>query len=87
MITDLIAKLETSIRWLVGSDVPVDASGAVLPATWEAIAARLRSEGWQAEAREDGVRVADAIWLSFEQPDKIRVAVIVRRRGSGAVNA
>lgn len=76
MIHDLnraiLAKLETSLRWLVGGDLPLDADGAVLPETWEAIANRLRSEGWEAEAQVDGIQVG-TIRVSFAPPDKIRI--------------
>lgn len=78
MIHELIALLENSLRWLVDSDLPLDASGAVLSEAWERIADRLRSEGWEAEAQGDGVQVDDAIWVSFAPPDLIRVAVDIR---------
>lgn len=77
MIHDLnraiLAKLETSLRWLVGGELPLDASGTVLPEAWEAIANRLRSEGWEGDAQADGVQVAGTIRVSFAPPDKIRI--------------
>lgn len=78
MIHDLIANLENSLRWLVDSDLPLDADGAALPEVWERIADRLRSEGWEAEAQGDGVQVDDAIWIGFAPPDTIRIEVDIR---------
>ena len=71
---NLSATLENSLRWLVGCGLPVDAAGeTVLPEAWEAIAERMRSDGWEAEAHEYGVLVGGAIRVSFAPPDKIRI--------------
>lgn len=68
-----LVKLKASLRWLVGNGLELDAAGAVLAEEWEAIANRLRSEGWDAEAQSDGIQVAGTIRVSFEPPDKIRI--------------